>query len=160
MTGYARHSGSGNRWEGNASPRTRGLPDKPSRLGWRARGAPARSVKSGQLSTRFFRDSMVGVTWSSADRSSSTVASSPRLRSTGSVSGKVFSHPSSSPRVTPAFWRVASCVVSSAALKERNVPSGKKKPVRHSKRPPFSRHGGRKREVLPGKGAGSAKDYI
>ena len=91
-------------------------------------GAPARSVKSGQLSTRFFRDSMAVVTWSSAARSSSTVASSPRLRSTGSGSGKVFSHPSSSPRVTPAFWRVASSVASSAVLKERNVPSGKKSP--------------------------------
>lgn len=91
-------------------------------------GAPARSVKSGQLSTRFFRDSMAVVIWSSADRSSSTSASSPRLRSTGSGSGKVFSPPSSSPRVTPAFWRVASSVASSAVWKGRKVPSGKNSP--------------------------------
>nr|DAD87090.1 MAG TPA: hypothetical protein [Myoviridae sp. ctWaE18] len=39
------------------------------------------------------------------------------------------------------------------------MPSGKNSPSA-IKKPPFSRHGDRKTEILPGKGAGSAKDYI
>ena len=79
-------------------------------------GAPARNDRCGQFNTLLLRESMAVVTWSSADSSRNMAASSPRLRSTGSGSGRVFSQPSSSPKNTPAFWRVASSVLKSAAL--------------------------------------------